>query len=92
MEVQAFLGFGALGVVFTATGWAAWTGRYRGWARRGLGYRILMALPGGIGCLLFSVAMVVPPKPVGGVLFALGALCFIFSFLFLVATVFVKDK
>ena len=92
MEVKAFLVFGVLGVVFTATGWAAWTGRYRGWARRGLGYRVLIALPSGIGFLLFSLAAVVPPKPAGGVLFGLGALCFFFTFLYIVATIFVKDR
>jgi len=49
-------------------------------------------LPGGIGFLLFSLSAVVPPKPVGGVLFALGALCVLFAVLYFVATIFVKDK
>lgn len=31
-----FLLLGAVGAVL---GWAAWTGRYRSWAARGLGYR-----------------------------------------------------
>ena len=57
-----------------------------------LGYRVLIALPGGIGFLLMSVAFVVPPKPAGGVLFGLGALCHFFAFLYFVATVFVKDR
>ncbi len=92
MELKVFLGFSGLGVVMTFLGLAAWTGRHRRWAGLGLGYRVLSMPPFGLGFLLIGVAAVVPPRPAGGVLFALGALCCFLGFLYVVATIFVKDR
>ncbi|MGH8902350.1 MAG: hypothetical protein ACRDYA_11875 [Egibacteraceae bacterium] len=91
MELQMLLLFGSLGVVMTGVGWAAWTGRYRAWARLGRGYRVLAMLPAGIGFLLLGTAAVLPVR-IGGVLFLLGGLCCFFGFLYVLATLFVKDR
>jgi len=80
-----------VGAAFAVLGWAAWTGRYRAWARRGMGYRVLCGLPFGAGLFFLGLAVVLPVK-VGAVFFVLSALCNVVGFLYLVATVFVKDK
>ncbi|MDP8931241.1 MAG: hypothetical protein M3O70_22395 [Actinomycetota bacterium] len=90
-ELKWLLLFGGLGVFSTAVGWAAWTGRYRGWARRGLGYRTLLMLPGGIAFLLLAIAPFLP-RTLGAVAFGLALLFGLLAFLYLVATLFVKDR
>lgn len=91
IQYQAALMFGGFGIVMTWGGWAAWSGRYRGWVRLGRGYRILAMLPFGIGFLLLGIGALVP-RSIGVVLFALGGLCCLLGFLYILATLFVKDR
>ncbi len=75
----------------TVVGWAAWTGRYRGWAKRGFGYRVLVMLPFGLAFLLISLLPVLP-RTLGGMALGLALLFGLFGFLYLTATLFVKDR
>jgi len=46
------------GLVATALGLAAWTGRYRGWTRRAFGFMVFALLPFGIGLQLMVLGVV----------------------------------
>ncbi|MFN2556415.1 MAG: hypothetical protein ABR592_05995 [Nitriliruptorales bacterium] len=90
-DVKAVLVFGAFGTIMTAVGWAAWTGRYRGWVKLGRGYRVLTMLPSGVGFLLLAVSFLLP-RPLDGLTFGLGVLFVLLGFLYFLATLFVKDR
>src|SRR5207237_74677 len=46
------------GLVATAVGLAAWTGRYRGWTRRAFGFMVFALLPLGVGLQLMVLGVV----------------------------------
>lgn len=89
---QLGLFFLLFGSVYAVLGWAAWTGRYRGWATRGLGYRALLGLPSGAGFVAWGAAIMLPENPVTGVLFGVGALAMLVAAILFVLTFFMKDR
>lgn len=76
----------------TVLGLAAWTGRYRTWARMGRGYRVLAMLPGGIMLLALGGASLEPPVVVARILFVVAILSALAAFGMLLLTIFLKDR
>lgn len=82
-----------LGVWWTIAGWAAWTGRYRGWARYGYGYRVLLGVPGGIGIACLGLVFLLDFEGrLTVVLFLVAMILGAITLLMTVVTVFVKDR
>ena len=79
------------GLSYAVLGWAAWTGRYRSWARFGNGYRVLIGplAGGGLACIGAAALLA---NDLGGVLFLIGGALGFVSFLMVIVTFFIKDR
>lgn len=89
-EIRLFLFL--FGAICTVLGWAAWTGRYRTWARMGRGYRVLAGLPCGTMLLALGGMTLEPPPVVFGVLFVVMILSALAGFGMVLLTIFIKDR